>query len=101
MTRTRMKAEAWRGRAIGTICIWGLCCASLTPARARADDRSAGAARSTAHTGKAAPTGKEGSWLFVPVLASPLPANINVAQLSASFEAELRSAGMDVLANTD
>jgi hypothetical protein len=68
---------------------------------ARADDRTAGAAHSAAHTGKAPPTGKEGSWLFVPVLASPLPANINVAQLSAAFEAEMRSAGMDVLANTD
>jgi hypothetical protein len=94
-----MKAEAWRRRAIGIFYVWGLCCASLTIARA--DDRAAGGGRPPAHNGKTPPTGKEGSWLFVPVLASTLPANVSVSQLSASFEAQLRSAGMDVLANTD
>ncbi|HEX4351761.1 MAG TPA: hypothetical protein VHZ95_02580, partial [Polyangiales bacterium] len=44
---------------------------------------------------------KGGPFLFVPVLSGPLPAEVNVSQLTAAFEAELRNVGADVLANTD
>jgi hypothetical protein len=80
--------------------VWvlGFCGAGVTSARA---DQHSQAAPHTGRATKGQAAAKGESWLFVPVLASPLPANVNVAQLSAAFEAELRSAGMDVLANTD
>jgi hypothetical protein len=93
-----MKVETWRRRWIGMIWVLGLCGAGAAPVRA---EQRAPAAPRPGRPSKAQPAAKADSWLFVPVLASPLPANVSVSQLSAAFEAELRSAGMDVVANTD
>jgi hypothetical protein len=63
----------------------------------RADDSASG---SRAKTGRAHPQTAE-PWLLLPVLAAPLPANLSVSSLTEPFEAELRSEGVDVLANPD
>ncbi|HEY2735638.1 MAG TPA: hypothetical protein VGI70_16690 [Polyangiales bacterium] len=66
------------------------------PARRSHADRAA-----HAQPDESARADKSEPFLFVPVLSAALPADVNVSQLTAAFEAELRNVGVDVLANTD
>src|ERR1700759_390407 len=99
MTRLRMWSDA-RIRLLSSLLCIAVSFVAVATVQAQQSRRHAGQAQAPAQDG-AIRVEQTDRWLFVPVLAGPLPSGVQPAQLTAAFEAELRSRGTSVLMGAD